>query len=76
MHIHSNKGKHDFYLHFSGYESGELRQEEKKYKETAADRDWKRGKARKRLVSYLYQRQKLFSHRYITPFMDMPPQHS
>lgn len=51
--IHSNKGKHDFYLHFSGYESGELRQEEKQYEETAADRDWKRGKEGKRLVSFL-----------------------
>lgn len=50
INIHSNKGKHGYYLHFSGYESGELRQEEKQYEETAADRDWKRGKLRKRLV--------------------------
>lgn len=50
INTHSNKGKHGFYLHFSGYESGELRQEEKQYEETAADRDWKRGKLRKRLV--------------------------
>lgn len=53
IHIHTNKGKHDFYLHFSGYESGELRQEEKQYEETAADRDWNRGKERKRLVLYV-----------------------
>lgn len=72
----TNRGKHDFYLHFSGYESGELRQEEKQYEETAADRDWNRGKERKRLVLYVQQRQKLFSHSHITAPMDMPPIHN
>ena len=37
--IRQTNNNNGLYLHFSGYESSKLRQEEKQYKEAAADRD-------------------------------------